>query len=64
MTYTEAVDYYGSAAEMARALGGLARSTVSEWRDGIPIGRQYQIELDTKGALRAERTAEPQKEAA
>lgn len=54
MTKREAVDFWGSEAAVGRALG-ITRASVNAW-DVIPIGRQYQIEVVTGGALRADRT--------
>lgn len=58
MTPTELITYFETQAAAARALG-CAQSTLSEWvTDGcIPEGRQYQIELATKGALIADKPA-------
>lgn len=53
MTYEQAIKYFGTESEIARSLG-VKPPSVSEWKDGIPIGRQYQIELATKGRLKAD----------
>jgi biotin operon repressor len=42
------------APELAEALG-ISRSAVWQWRKGIPIDRQCQIEVITQGALVADR---------
>ena len=55
MTKQEAIDHFGSPAALARKLG-VRRQSVHGWRR-IPIGRQYQIELLTDGALRADQSA-------
>jgi hypothetical protein len=52
MTKEEALDYFGSTGALAASLG-CAQSTVSEWKE-IPEGRQYQIQLATKGKLKAD----------
>lgn len=58
MTPTQALDFFGSKAEIARVLG-ISPPSVIEWFDKgeIPDGRQYQIELATDGALRADQPA-------
>jgi DNA-binding transcriptional regulator YdaS (Cro superfamily) len=55
MTPQQAIAHFGTQAKLARSLG-LAQSTVAEWSTNleIPIARQYQIELATLGALRAD----------
>lgn len=55
MTLDELEQHFGSQAEIARALG-LERGTVWAWfyRKRIPQGRQYQIQLATKGRLKAD----------
>lgn len=58
MTPQQVLDHFGTQAEIARALG-CKQPSVAEWfADGkVPEGRQYQIELATNGALRAEKPA-------
>lgn len=53
MTYEQSIAYFGTISEMARALG-VKPPSISEWKDGIPETRQYQIELATKGKLKAD----------
>jgi hypothetical protein len=53
MTKAQAVQFFGSSAALARAIG-VSRQSVHGWRD-IPIGRQYQLEVVTNGKLRADR---------
>lgn len=48
-----AVDYFGTKAAIADALG-IKRSAVSQWGGTIPQGRAYQIEVLTGGKLKAE----------
>jgi DNA-binding transcriptional regulator YdaS (Cro superfamily) len=52
------IEFYGGLSATARALG-CKPQTVSEWVDNgeVPEGRQYQIELATNGALRADKPA-------
>ncbi len=55
MTFDDLIEHYGSQIGAAKALG-LNRQTVHAWKKyGIPEPRQYQIEVVTSGALRAER---------
>ncbi len=55
MTYQQVLDFFGGGAlsKAARALD-LPVSTVSEWRDGVPYGRQCEIQIRTAGKLVAE----------
>jgi len=53
MKKSEAVAHYKSMAALARALG-ITTAAVAQW-DEIPGPRQYQIEVLTDGALKAER---------
>jgi len=55
MTFAQLIQHYGSQASAARALG-IKPPSVAEWKeDGIPLPRQAQYEIMTKGKLRAER---------
>lgn len=58
MTPQEVIAHFGTQLGAGRALG-CAQSTIAEWvTDGrIPEGRQYQLELATKGKLRADKPA-------
>lgn len=65
MKRSEAIAYFGgNASELARALG-MDQSSIHSWKnDRIPLGRQFQLELLTKGALKADKpTAKPRKAA-
>lgn len=53
MTTDEAVQHYGSATALGRALG-ITRSAVQQWGERPPIPRQYQIQVKTGGKLRAD----------
>lgn len=51
MTKQEAIDYFGSAAALARALG-IKPPSLHSWGDRPPLPRQYQIQVLTKNKLR------------
>jgi hypothetical protein len=53
MTKAEVIAHYGGAREVAGVLG-IAVSAVHQWKS-VPMGRQYQLELLTKGRLKAEK---------
>lgn len=57
MTKKEAIEFFGSPAELAKAIGVKAPSIYS-WGKLVPIGRQYQIEKITKGRLKASEPAD------
>lgn len=52
------IEYFGTQAKAARALG-LSQPTVAGWVEAgeIPEARQYQVEIATSGALRADKPA-------
>jgi len=58
MTPKDLLDYFGKQAVIARALG-VAQPSVNAWFESgeVPMGRQYQVELGTKGQLRASKPA-------
>ncbi|PTS80436.1 Cro/Cl family transcriptional regulator [Aeromonas sp. HMWF036] len=53
MKKEDAINYFGSAAELARSLN-ISEPAVSRWGDTIPKGRAYQIEVLTGGKLKAD----------
>lgn len=54
MTTQEAVDFFGSRQKLAEALGIWVSATY-QWGDRPPPVRQFQIEVASKGKLKAER---------
>jgi len=52
MTTQEAIDHFGGVKKLADALGIWVQA-VYEWGDEPPILRQYELEVRTKGALKA-----------
>lgn len=56
MKFHEVLKLFGTQTNMAKQLD-VTRQATTEWKrtDNIPRMRQYQIELLTKGKLRAER---------
>ena len=58
MTRKDIIKYFGTQANAARRLG-VSPQTILEWESvGVPLGRQYQVELATKGRLRASKPAD------
>lgn len=53
MTLTDARDYFGNYAKLAKALN-ISRGAVTQWNGMIPEDRQLQIHELTKGALKAD----------
>lgn len=53
MKLSEAVAHFGTEAEMARKLG-IKPQAVYQWNGKVPMARQYQIQLMTKGKLKAD----------
>ena len=53
MTYTDLIGAYGSEARAAKELG-MHRQRVNRWKTGIPLTAQIQIELATRGRLKAD----------
>lgn len=46
------IEYFGSVNAVAAALG-ISQSAVSQWRENVPEGSAYKLEVITQGALRA-----------
>ena len=58
MTRKDIIKFFGSQAEAARRLG-CKPQTIIDWETaGVPDGRQYQVELATRGKLRADKPAD------
>lgn len=53
MKLSEAIAHFGTEAEMARKLG-IKPQAVYQWDGKVPMARQYQIQLMTKGKLKAD----------
>lgn len=53
MTKTQAIEHFGNASAVARALK-VTRQSVCSWSEEIPLLRQMQIEKLTKGKLKAD----------
>lgn len=58
MTPHDAIHHFKTQTRLATALG-MSQSSVAEWvaNGYIPLPRQYQIELATDGALKADKPA-------
>ena len=54
MNTSEVISYFGSARKAAEALG-ITKQAVSAWGSVVPIGRAFQIEILSSGALKAPR---------
>jgi hypothetical protein len=53
MKTQDAIDLFGSKVAIAEALG-ISKQAVTEWGDDVPLGRQYQLQVVTNGALIAD----------
>ncbi|MBF3236873.1 helix-turn-helix domain-containing protein [Aeromonas veronii] len=53
MKKADAINYFGSAAELAKKLN-ISEAAISQWGETIPKGRAYQIEVLTGGELKAD----------
>ena len=51
MKKAQAIDFFGSQAEVARVLN-VSESTVSRWPEDIPIEQAWRLERASKGDLR------------
>ena len=61
MTFDETIKHFGSVAKTATALG-LSRAAVYAWkyRGAIPRLSQFQIQIVSKNALKADEMKKPQ----
>lgn len=53
MKTKEAIQHFGTAAALAKALK-ISAAAVSQWGESVPMGRAYQIEVLSGGELKAE----------
>lgn len=51
MTTKEAIEFFGSRAELARKLE-IYNGAITQWGDEPPMARQWQIQVLTKGKLK------------
>lgn len=56
MKTQDAADFFGGRKKLAEALG-ISPSAVSMWGESVPMSRQYQIEILSKGKIKAARKA-------
>ena len=54
MTTEQAVNHFGSIKSLAKFLG-IWPHVIYRWGEHPPMARQYELEVRTKGALKAER---------
>lgn len=55
MNIEAVIEHFGGAAELARQLGCTSQYVYKMRRTGIPLPRQYQIEVLSDGNFRAQR---------
>ncbi|MGL4939397.1 Cro/CI family transcriptional regulator [Shewanella sp.] len=53
MTKTQAINHFGSQKKLCE-ITGRAKATVSTWPEKLPRGVQFEIEVKTKGLLKAD----------
>lgn len=53
MKTKDAIDYYGSVKALADELG-IWPHVIYRWGENPPMARQYELEVKTKGKLKAE----------
>lgn len=57
MRTQDAADFFGGKSKLAEALG-VSPSAITQWGEYVPLVRQYQIQVVSKGKLKAkERSA-------
>jgi transcriptional repressor of cell division inhibition gene dicB len=54
MTTQEAIEHYGGIKQLSDALGTWPQ-TIYQWGESPPMARQYELEVKTKGKLKADR---------
>lgn len=56
MRTEDAIRHFGSKAALARALG-IRQPSIYDWGELVPMGRAYELQDLTGGALRVDRNA-------
>ena len=56
MLKKDVLKYFGSVEKASKALG-ISRQAIYQWPRTVPLTSQYRVEVMTKGAFRAKRTA-------
>ncbi|WP_297831523.1 Cro/CI family transcriptional regulator [Thermomonas sp.] len=55
MTTQQAIDYFGGIRELSQVLG-VSTQSIYQWGVYPPLGRQYELEIKTRGELKADRS--------
>lgn len=61
MKIEDVTAFFGSKSKLAEALG-VSPSAATQWRDNIPVGRQYQIQVITNGKFKAAEHSQEKKQ--
>jgi transcriptional repressor of cell division inhibition gene dicB len=51
MTLQDALRHFKTRSQIARVLG-IERQAITRWKDGIPVRRQFELEILSKGKLK------------
>jgi len=62
MTFNEVIEHFGSVAAVASKLG-ISDKAVYLWKEGVPKGRQWELQAITKGKLKADPVSKTKKAA-
>jgi hypothetical protein len=54
MTLQDCIKHYGSRNNIAKALG-IKRQAITRWKEGIPVRRQFELEILSRGKLKRSR---------
>ena len=54
MNTQDAIDHFGTIQKLAKALDIKHVQSIYQWNGKVPRGRQYELQLLTKGKLKAE----------
>lgn len=54
MLTADAISHFGGVGKLSEALG-VSRAAIYQWGEFVPKGRQFEIEILSEGALKANR---------